>query len=49
MQSSLELVKNSQKVFCWSKSNNEFTFYRKYLEIVFTQIKYNFYVYYCLI
>ena len=47
---SLELVKNSQKVFWWSKSNNEFTFNRKNLKIIFlAQFKYHFYIYYYII
>ena len=38
---SLELVKNSQEVFFWSKSNNELTFFRKYLKIMFFYPKLN--------
>ena len=32
---SLESVKNSQRIFCWSKSINEFPVYRKHLNIIF--------------
>ena len=39
----LGISQEQQKVFCWSKSNNEFTFYKKYLKIK-SQPKFKYYI-----